>query len=133
MITREADYALRVALFLVGAQRTGREVASCAEVAEAMQVPYRFLRKIAKRMVATGLIVSARGRKGGLSLARAPRSLSVLDVINAMGPAGIKLSRCVVRPGACGRAEHCGVHRALSDAQRVLERRLGTLKLSRLA
>ena len=133
MITREADYAMRVALFLARARRQGRPRAACAAVAEAMDVPYRFLRKIVKRMVAAGLIVSARGKGGGLRLARPPQRVSLLDIIEAMGPANVQLSRCVLRPETCGRSGYCRVHRALRAVQKGVDQRLAALKLDTLA
>ena len=132
MITREADYAMRLAVYLAWAQGRGRGTASCAEVSEAMDVPYRFLRKIVKRMVGTGLILSARGKGGGLRLARAPRGISLLDIVKAMGPAGVTLSRCVAEPGDCPRSARCRVHTALLSIQGTVDKRLGALTLDKL-
>ena len=132
MITREADYAMRVTLHLVRARREGHATASCANVADHMHIPYRFLRKIVKRMVAAGLIRSARGKGGGLRLARDPRRISLLDIIKAVGPAGVQLSQCVLRPGSCGRTGRCRVHTALSAIQETVDQRLAALKLADL-
>jgi Rrf2 family transcriptional regulator, iron-sulfur cluster assembly transcription factor len=133
MITREADYALRVALCLTAAQREGQESASCAEVAGRMDVPYRFLRKIVKRMVAAGLIRSARGKGGGLRLAREPHRITLLDVVRAIGPTGVTLNRCLTRPGACSRSGKCRAHAALSRIQQVVDRQLASLTMDNLA
>ena len=132
MITREADYAMRVALHLAAIRADGRTTASCAEVARDMGVPYRFLRKIVRRMVVSGLILSSRGRGGGLSLARRPRHISLLDVIDAMGETGVTLSRCLARDGSCVRAKGCRIHDELHALQRTVDKRLAALSLDRL-
>lgn len=132
MITREADYAIRVALHLAALGSEGRDTASCAEVARDMGVPYRFLRKIVRRMVAAGLILSSRGRGGGLRLAQPPERISLLDVIGVMGATGVKLSLCLAPQGRCARAKECRVHHELTALQRKVDERLGALTLDRL-
>ena len=132
MITREADYAMRVALHLAAIRSDGRDTASCAEVARDMGVPYRFLRKIVRRMVASGLILSSRGRGGGLSLAKLPRHISLLDVIGAMGETGVTLSRCLAPGGGCVRTKGCRIHDELHALQRTVDKRLAALSLDRL-
>ena len=132
MITREADYAMRVGLFLAKNRRADRVTASCAEVAAAMAIPYRFLRKIVKRMVAAGLISSTRGKGGGLRLTRAPQQVTLLALIGAMGPAGVTLSRCVAHPRGCSRSAHCRARRALGRVQHILDTELAKLTLKDL-
>ncbi|HOF88108.1 MAG TPA: Rrf2 family transcriptional regulator, partial [Armatimonadota bacterium] len=84
MITRETDYAIRAMLYL--AHHAGDGAISAATVAEAMDIPYRFLRRILSRLVGTNLLVSTRGKQGGLRLARDPEEVSLLDVVEAMDP-----------------------------------------------
>ena len=132
MITRETDYAMRVALHLAAIRSEGRDSASCAEVARAMGVPYRFLRKIVRRMVASRLILSSRGRGGGLRLAKPPERVSLLAIIGAMGETGVMLSRCLAPRCGCARAKVCRIHDELDTLQRTVDKRLAALTLDRL-
>jgi len=132
MITREADYAMRVALHLASLYSDKNETASCAEVARTMGVPYRFLRKIVRRMVVSRLVLSSRGRGGGLRLAKPPRTVSLLDVIEATGATGVTLSRCLAPRGGCARVKGCRIHDELSTLQRTVDERLAALTLDRL-
>ncbi len=50
-------------------------------------IPERFLMKILKPLVGTGVLRSRRGANGGYTLARAPKDVTVLDVVEAVdGP-----------------------------------------------
>ena len=130
-MTRETDYAIRIAVFLAR-QYKGDAGVSSADVALNTQAPYRFLRKIVRRMAAAGLVESTRGRGGGLRLKRAPRRISMLDIVTVMGANSVKLSPCVVRRGGCSRSARCRVHRELQSVQDVVDKRLQALTLDRL-
>ena len=83
-------------------------------------------------VAAAGLVESTRGRGGGLRLKRAPRRISMLDIVTVMGANGVKLSPCVVRRGGCSRSARCRVHRELQSVQDVVDKRLQALTLDRL-
>ncbi|KKK48999.1 hypothetical protein LCGC14_3139510, partial [marine sediment metagenome] len=57
-LSRNADYALRLMLE-VGGHAQG--LLTTAEVARRQEIPFEFLRKIARTLVSNGLLVSERG------------------------------------------------------------------------
>lgn len=124
MITREADYAIRALVALARRHGDGTGAASMPEVAAEMEIPYRFLRKLSKKMVAAGLVRSLRGKGGGLMLARPPARISLYDAVTAVAPAGAVLSHCLLRPGECGRTVSCRVHGEFRMIQNDVDRRL---------
>jgi Rrf2 family protein len=131
MINRETDYAIRAVLCLSRTGGTGS--ASTAEVARTMEIPYRFLRKLVRPLVRSGVVRSRRGKGGGLTLVRRPEAISLLDVVQAFAPAATKLSLCVDGRSRCGRMGHCAVHRELKEVQRVVDERLGQITFAALA
>ena len=132
MITREADYGIRVLLLLARRVRAGQGGASSVAIAAEMDIPYRFLRKLVKRMVAGDLLSSRRGKGGGLELARPAGRITLFDVLEIMAPAGTQLSQCVARPNACRRAGTCRVHRTIRDIQHSVDRQLRAATLESL-
>ena len=126
-LTRKADYALRL-MVDVTAHRDGP--IDTATVAQRQEIPYQFLRKIVQTLVSTGLLVSERGLHGGLSLARPPETISILDIIGAFGPPS--LNRCTVIPPRCELRDSCPVYPVWVEAQTQLERLLGRSYLSDL-
>lgn len=132
MITRETDYALRTALYLAK-QEAGSAVVSTAALAEAMSIPYRFLRKIVSKLVAAGLLDSRRGKGGGLALSRAPGNISLLQIIQAVDPESILLNLCSNGEGGCERFGLCGIRKELAVMQRKLNDGLQGVSLKAVA
>jgi Rrf2 family protein len=132
MMTREADYAIRIVLALT--RHAGEAGAvSAMPVAQEMDIPYRFVRKIAGKLVRAGIVRSTRGRAGGLRLARRPAALSVLDVLNAIDPAVVTLNLCMLDPRKCRRFGLCEIHSPLARVQTDLERSLAAITFADLA
>lgn len=132
MITRETDYSMRMVLALADRYKQGVDSVSSAAVAVEMDIPYRFLRKLAKRLVAGGLIETRRGKGGGVALARKPEDISLFDVLKATGPRGAELSLCVSEPHSCQRSALCRLHSQFKDIQGEVDRRLKAVSLADL-
>jgi Rrf2 family protein len=57
------------------------------KIAEAQGLPERFLVKVLKPLVSAQVLLSLRGPNGGYRLAKSPRSISLLDIVEAVdGP-----------------------------------------------
>lgn len=91
-VSRKIDYALRAMIYL--ASLPPDAVIPFREIARQMELPEDFLAKILKTVSEVGLVQSVRGPHGGYRLARPPREISFLEVIEAVeGP--VKLNICV--------------------------------------
>ena len=132
MITRETDYAIRATLYLAKQEDLAASV-STAELSEAMTIPYRFLRKIVTKLVAAGLIVSRRGKGGGLSLGLAPQDISLMQIIHAVDPDAVLLNRCVLDVKQCDRSPSCGIHVELARMQKQLNAGLEGVTLAAMS
>lgn len=97
-LSRKSDYALRAVRYL-SSLPTGK-LGSINTISEAESIPREFLAKILKDLSRSGVLVSYQGVTGGYRLAKAPREVSMLDVIEAIdGP--IHLNLCT-EGKACG-------------------------------
>jgi len=106
-ITRQADYALRAMLYLAKLEPAHR--AATSQIAESKSIPPSFLAKIISQLSIAGLIHTSRGARGGVTLARAPKDISVLEVVEAIdGP--IALNECTLTPEGCPFSEECPIH-----------------------
>ena len=84
-ITRQADYAVRAVLYLAGLNNGRR--APTSEIAREQRIPPSFLAKIVSQLSVAGVVQTSRGARGGVSLARPSRDISLLEVIEAIdGP-----------------------------------------------
>ncbi|RKD29542.1 RrF2 family transcriptional regulator [Thermohalobacter berrensis] len=122
-ITQEADYALRIILFL---SKKGTDVKVDAKtISESELIPSRFTLKILRKLTKAGLTKSYRGVKGGYSLNRRPESITLREVIEAVdGP--ICVNRCLYDKEYCNlnRANKCEIHKALDNVREVLIKEL---------
>ncbi|MEI7880942.1 MAG: Rrf2 family transcriptional regulator [bacterium] len=132
MITRETDYSMRLVLALANRKKRGILSASSAEVAKEMDIPYRFLRKLVKRLVEGGLIESRRGKGGGVALAKAPQAISLYDIVKLTGPRGAELSLCTADPKSCNRSALCTMQREFSSIQGEVDKRLKEITIADL-
>ncbi len=119
-ITRQADYAVRAVLHLarIGDQRT-----ATSTIAEKQRIPPSFLAKIVSQLSIAGLLHTSRGARGGVTLARTPKEITLLEVIEAIdGP--IQLNECVGDSGACSFDDDCPLRPVWCDAQEELVNKL---------
>lgn len=118
-LNQATDYAFRAVLYLANKPRG--EAVEAHEIALRQVVPMRFLLKIMPSLVKSGIIKSKRGVGGGYYLAKHPKDISFLDVVEAVeGP--VAINRCLVDAAYCSRkgASNCQVHRALQGIQEKL-------------
>lgn len=128
-ITRQADYAVRAVLFL--ARLGPNQRAATSQVAREQRIPPSFLAKIISQLSISGLLHTSRGARGGVSLARPPEEISLLDVVEAIdGP--IQLNECVGEIGNCAFEEDCPLNPIWAETQDTLIKRLKETRFDQL-
>lgn len=101
-VTARVDYALR-ALLVLATEPEGR--ATRDRLAEAQDIPPRYLESILGQLRQAGLVDSQRGASGGYRLGRGAEAVTVGDVSRAVdGPLALVQGR---RPEAIEYAEPC--------------------------
>jgi Rrf2 family protein len=128
-ITRQADYATRAILYLAR-NRNGKRVAT-SQVAKEQKIPSSFLAKIISQLSIAGLLHTSRGAQGGISLARNPEQITLLQVIEAIdGP--IQLNVCVGREDVCALEGNCPIQSVWCDVQNELITKLRNTNFAEL-
>ena len=127
-ITRQADYAIRAVLYL---SRLGSgQRAATSQIAQEEHIPPSFLAKIVSQLSVAGLLTTSRGARGGVSLAREPDDIPLLEVVEAIdGP--ILLNECVSENGTCPFKDTCPLQSVWAEAQRDLVNRLRNVTFGR--
>ena len=116
-ITRETDYAIRCVLYLSGKEES---IIMADEISRAMSVPKSFLSKILQKLAKAGVVTSFRGVKGGFRLAKKPKQISLLDIIEAIeGPAA--MNRCALDASLCDFSGTCTVHPVWVKLRKMVE------------
>lgn len=114
-ITQEADYALRIIMYL---SKTDKRV-DAGTIAIDTAVSPRFATKILRKLMLAGLVRSYKGVTGGYTLAKAPEDITLLDVITVID-GEIRINRCIGTSDKCSRLsasgeKSCSVHEVLRD------------------
>ena len=129
-LSKAAEYAIRAILYL--SLKWGKGTSGVEEIARAQDIPAPYLAKLVQSLTKKGFIKSFRGREGGFVLLRAPKEITLLEVIEAMeGP--IHLNDCLIRSGYCPRDKECPVHDVWREAQEKFLKCLGGYTFEDLA
>ena len=108
----------------------GRNPDSCStdEIAAATSVPRAYLSKVLQSLSHQGLVKSQRGVGGGITLAKPPDELVLLEVVNAVDPIN-RIYECPLGLTAHG-TNLCPLHRKLDDTLASMESAFGSTTLA---
>ena len=105
MLNQTTIYALRAMKFLSQLDSEGPVLSST--IAAEMQIPHNFLSKILNRLTQAGLVLSTRGRGGGVTLSQPASNILLYEVVNLfMKVDDFKL--CLLGVNRCNGS--CGLH-----------------------
>src|SRR5262249_57708303 len=83
--------------------------AGAASIARAIGAPQNYLGKLLKALAEEGLVESQKGLGGGFRLARDPRTISLLDVVEPIEHV-TRWSGCILGRPECSEADPCAIH-----------------------
>jgi len=127
-IAKLTDYAIVLLTYFAG--EPDQPVHNARDLAEMAHVPLPTVSKILKALLRGDLLVSQRGVNGGYRLARAPKDISVAEIIGAIeGP--IAMTECSAMPsGLCDLEPVCPVGSNWQKINQVVGRALQDLTLA---
>src|SRR5262245_53869426 len=83
LFSAKAEYAC-IAMLELAAQYGDPQPVRLKNIADAHEIPQRFLVQILLQLKGAGLVISTRGASGGYLLARAPDQISLADVVRVI-------------------------------------------------
>ncbi|WP_374724409.1 RrF2 family transcriptional regulator [Calidifontibacillus erzurumensis] len=87
-LTKSVEQAICILIFLVTQEKN--EPLATDEISNKLNVSPSYLKKITRKLVKKKIITSVSGNRGGISLAKSPEEINMLDIIEAMeGPISI--------------------------------------------
>jgi len=90
-ISAESEYACR-ALLELALNWTGRRLTQVSAVAKRQDIPIKYLEQILIQLKSIGMVESVRGKQGGYRLAKAPREISLGEVMRKMNGSLLQLA-----------------------------------------
>ncbi|MFS0749362.1 nitric oxide-sensing transcriptional repressor NsrR [Oceanobacillus sp. 1P07AA] len=122
-LKKYTDYALRVLIFT--GLKSDQELANIKEIAEVYQISQEHLRKVVHELTKKELVVTIRGRNGGIKLAKPASEINIGLLIRQLENDFVLLecfdkgtNHCVISPGCT--LKHV-INKALVAFFKVLE------------
>jgi Rrf2 family protein len=98
--TKAEEYGMFGVLYLADRDRT--TITPLSEISESQNIPEKFLAKIFQSLSKAGIVRSHRGVRGGFTLARDPKDISIKEVLETIqGP--YHLMKCINDIKTCER------------------------------
>jgi Rrf2 family protein len=131
MLTNKGKYGLKAMLYLAGLREN--EIAQVAHIAQANNIPKKFLDQIFADLRRAGLVHSKKGKAGGYALARPASEIKAGQIIRAIdGPIAPFACASVTAYRACDDCDEnvCAVRRLMIEARNALASVLDTKTLA---
>ncbi|MBS4205901.1 Rrf2 family transcriptional regulator [Lederbergia citrea] len=113
-LTNYTDFSLRVLIYL--ASKRADEISNITEIAEAYNISRNHLTKVIHELGKMGVIITIRGRGGGIRLALPPEEINVGAIVRKTED-DFKLVPCFGdSPNPCVISPVCGLKHALGRA-----------------
>jgi Rrf2 family nitric oxide-sensitive transcriptional repressor len=124
MFSQTVEYALRAVVHLASKSPAGT---TTEDIAKATKVPQAYLSKVLQNLVQAGIVRSQRGIGGGMTLAKKPNELTILEVVNAVDPIK-RITTCPLDLATHG-TNLCPLHRRVDNALASVETAFQTTTL----
>jgi Rrf2 family transcriptional regulator, iron-sulfur cluster assembly transcription factor len=123
MLTKTGLHAVRALVAL--ARLPAGAYAGAAKIAQEIDAPPNYLSKLLKALARQGVVESQKGLGGGFRLARDPKSITLLEVVEPIEHVS-RWTGCILGRPECSDAEPCAIHtrwKAVRDAYLHMLRR----------
>ncbi len=127
VLSKACSYGLLATLYV--ARKKDSQYISIREISDDLNISFHFLTKILQTLTENGLLVSLRGPKGGVALAKNPQEVTLLDIIIAID-GGELFTECILGLPGCGVAKPCPMHEYWSEVRQHLQENFGNKSLS---
>jgi Rrf2 family protein len=133
-VSQKAEYALRAMIELaLQRDRSGDALVSARSIAEAQQIPLRFLEQQLGALHKAGLVESFRGAGGGCRVARDPAGIRMADVIDAVEGPLYPMTCLDEHDHTCWQTGQCGLQELWGEVLLAIRQVLEKTTLAELA
>ncbi|MBU1086143.1 MAG: Rrf2 family transcriptional regulator [Candidatus Omnitrophica bacterium] len=128
LITKNTDYAIRALGCIAKSKDT---IITVSGLAESLDMPQSFLRKILQRLNAKGILKSSKGKGGGFALNINPAKISVLQLVEIF-QGEFKLSEHVFKGKICPVIKICYFKSRLDMIEKDVKKQLHLITIKKI-
>jgi Rrf2 family protein len=120
MISLTGEYALRAMIYL--AKHADAWPIPATRIAEAAEVPRKYLSAILADLVRAGVLEGTRGKSGGFQMTRPAKQIRLADVVAPFEPINSHRNTCPFGNTVCSDRDPCVAHERWKDVNAALSR-----------
>jgi len=121
-LSKKVEYAL-MAVKHIAAKQNGISV-TAKEISDEYNISYELLSKVLQRLSKFNIVKSYQGIKGGYSLSKSPKEISIIDIISAI-ETNYKITDCMDQnhsAAECVHLNNCCIRNPLIKLQREIDK-----------
>ena len=118
-LSNSSQYAIRILSYMALHQKS--TLLNATQLAEILQIPYKFLTKIMTEIVKSGLVISIRGREGGYKFEKPASEIIISEILDIFHDS-IKDEQCVLGIGFCNGICKCALHDQWMEPKLLMQR-----------
>jgi len=107
IFSKKCEYGLQAVLYL--AAHLENEVIPADEIAQKLNIPKEFVSKILQSLTESKIVSSKKGKAGGFSLAKDPKTIKLIDIVAAIDGLGV-FDSCILGFPKCNVDNPCPLH-----------------------
>jgi len=121
IFSKSCELGLQAVLFL--SVKEEDEIYNADEISKELKVPKEFVSKVLQMLTVSGIVGSKKGKSGGFFLAKNPKEIKLIDIVEAIDGLDV-FYNCVLGFHGCSHEKPCPVHnkwgRLREDALKML-------------
>jgi len=122
-LSKRGEYALRSLINLGIAAKVGRSLVRVTELAQAEDMPVKFLEQVIQQLREAGYVESVRGKHGGYRLAKPAAKIIIGQIVRLidgpLAPIGC-VSQTAYEKCSCPDEAHCGLRMLMLDVRNAI-------------
>ncbi len=112
------QYAIRILSYITHQDKAS--LCNAKNIADALEIPYKFLTKIMRELVVAGFIRSIRGREGGYILSKPASEIALIEILNIFNDS-LNDEYCILGIGFCDSENKCALHDQWNEPKSLIQ------------
>ena len=121
-LSKKVEYGLMAVKFI--AANPDRASVTAKEISDEYDISYELLSKVLQKLSKSNIVKSYQGIKGGYSLGKSPKEISIIDIISAI-ETNYKITECMEKNHSeleCRHLNNCNIRNPLIKLQREIDK-----------
>jgi len=127
MLSKACTYGIHSMIYVALNQQEGMNI-PISKIAEDLNIPFHFLKKILQSLGEHGLLRTQRSTKGGVALAKDSSDISIFDIIKVLD-GDLMFHECILGLEGCNEKTPCAMHGAWTAERTRLQAMFETISL----